>query len=109
MRCICGDITQQRAGSTRIKDGSERRTLGEAPHQQILKRLEEKSIFQRCSRQSDTKYVVFNSFPAEGDEDWRDRALNVRKQIKGPKIHTFVHTVFFTARLAGHLVRVTGN
>ena len=54
---VCGgDITQQRARSTGIKDGSERGTFGEAPHQQILKLLEEKSTFQRCSRQSNTRY-----------------------------------------------------
>ena len=42
---VCGgDITQQCARSTGIKDGSERGTPGEAPHQPFLKRLEERKV-----------------------------------------------------------------
>ena len=51
---VCGeDITQQRARITAIKDGSERGTFGKALHQPIIKRLEGKSIFQRCNRKRD--------------------------------------------------------
>ena len=60
-------------------------------------------------RETQETNVVSDSFPTEGDEDWHNRALNVRKQIKGLKIHTFVLAVFFTARLAGHLVRMAGD
>ena len=61
------------------------------------------------SRAAQDTDVVSDSEPAEGDEDWCDRALNVRKQIKKLRLHTLVHVVFFAAGLAGHLFRVTGN